>query len=71
MRFKKDMYNVVADAENGAVQVDNLNNLLLNIGRPDKILTEDEKTSLLQDVGASNRYISKDDLMELVSAKAL
>ena len=67
MRFKKDIYKVVADDNNdGAVQVDNLNNFLLNIGRQDTILTEDELRSLLQDVGATGRYISKDDLMELV-----
>jgi len=69
------MYNAVITSNRGVhgicggdakVPIDNLNNLLMNIGRTDTLLSEEEMASLLQDVGATSRFISKDDMMQLV-----
>jgi len=71
MRFRAEIYKSVAGGssnDGGAIPVDNLNNLLVNIGRADKLLTESEMMSLLQDAdAATGRCISKQDVMQLVS----
>jgi hypothetical protein len=67
-RFKKDLLRAVP-SENGFVPVDSLNSILVNIGRSDSLLTEQELTTLLQEAGAScteGRNISTQAVLQLV-----
>lgn len=68
-RFKKDLFKAIVNKESDTVSVDHLNKLLVNIGRSDKCLTEDEIVSLLEEAhpgDTSNRSISTSDMMRLV-----
>ena len=64
-RFKKDLIKVIA-ADNGSVEVDTLNHFLVNIGCSDKILSNEEFTSLLNETGAKSSGISATDMLRLV-----
>lgn len=46
-RFKRDLFQALANGQQ-RVEVDSLNNLLVNIGRTDQLLSEEELASLLQ-----------------------
>lgn len=65
-RFKKDL--VKAISANGTVEVDQLNHFLINIGHSDKLVSDDEFTTLLQEAGATapSRCIKAADMLRLV-----
>jgi hypothetical protein len=42
-----------AQSRDGQIQVDRLNEILINIGRPDQLLSEDEMNILLKEAGPS------------------
>lgn len=63
-RFKKDLLKAIAD--NDRVPVDRLNSLLVNIGRDDKLLSDEELSSLLEEAGAKGRSISAAKMLQLV-----
>jgi hypothetical protein len=54
-----------AQNDNGMVEVDSLNQILINIGQSDQILSEDEMSELLRDVGAKSRSLETSALMQL------
>jgi hypothetical protein len=57
--------------KSGLIEIDSLNRILVNIGRSDQLLSEDELATLLRDAGSSNsspgrRTIPTTTLLELV-----
>jgi Ca2+-binding EF-hand superfamily protein len=65
-RFKKEMVKA-AQSNDGTVKVDKLNEILINIGRPDQILSEAEMRQLLQEGGANeSRSIQAATMMQLL-----
>jgi hypothetical protein len=65
-RFKKEMIKAVECNDNGLIKIDSLNRILMNIGRSDQLLSEDELVTLLHDAGSTERTISATTLLELV-----
>jgi hypothetical protein len=64
-RFKKEMV-AAAQSTDGTVKVDYLNQILINIGRPDQLLSEAEMHQLLVEAGAKSRSIEMSAMMQLV-----
>jgi hypothetical protein len=66
-RFKKEMVKA-AQSNDGTVNVDKLNEILINIGRPDKILSEAEMHQLLHEGGGTeeSRSIQAAAMMRLL-----
>lgn len=70
-RFKKELVKAAQgkDLKNTSlVQVDSLNQILINIGRPEDRLSEDELKTLLNEAGCSedSRYIPVATMMQLM-----
>jgi hypothetical protein len=65
-RFKKEILNAVKQPNVDVIQVDSLNRILVNIGRQDQLLTEEEIHGLLQEVGSKDRSLKTSQLLELV-----
>jgi hypothetical protein len=55
-RFKKEMVKAI-QSNDGTVMVDSLNQILINIGRSDQLLSESEMHQLLVEAGAKSRSI--------------
>jgi hypothetical protein len=55
-----------AQSTDGTVKVDSLNQILINIGRPDQLLSESDMRQLLHEAGAKSRSIEMSAMMELV-----
>lgn len=64
-RFKKDMIKAM-QGDNNAVQVDKLNTILTNIGRHDAFLSDEELNLLLKEAGSSNRFVTVDQILQLM-----
>jgi Ca2+-binding EF-hand superfamily protein len=65
-RFKKEMIKA-AQSSDGSVKVDKLNEILVNIGRRDQILSEAEMRQLLHEGGATEtRSIQASAMMQLL-----
>jgi mitochondrial fission protein ELM1 len=54
-RFKKELAKVIS--RNGTVEVTQLNHFLLNIGRPDTLVSDAEFKNLLEEAGSTSRNI--------------
>jgi hypothetical protein len=54
-RFEKELAKALSP--NGTVEVTQLNHFLVNIGRPDTLVSDAEFKNLLEEVGSRNRYI--------------
>lgn len=69
-RFKKELLRAVqspTSQSNDSIEVDSLNRILINIGKADQILSEDELTILLKDSGIKNtRSLTTNAILELV-----
>ena len=65
-RFKKELLNAVKQPDADFIEVDSLNRILINIGRQDQLLSEEEIRSLLKEVGAKDRCLKTSQLLELV-----
>lgn len=77
-RFKKEMMKAVECNNSdrglikiGLIEIDSLNRILVNIGRSDQLLTEDEIVTLMRDAGCASsgtaaRTIPATTLYELV-----
>jgi len=48
------------------VPVESLNTVLMNIGRSDQLLSEEEMKTLLKEAGAENRCIPASKMMQLM-----
>mmetsp|Transcript_125713 Transcript_125713/g.177402 ORF Transcript_125713/g.177402 Transcript_125713/m.177402 type:complete len:117 (+) Transcript_125713:177-527(+) len=64
-RFKKQVLAPYVGG-NDAVEVDQLNLLLKNIGHPQDCLSTEEQNELLREAGSSNRCITVKKMMELI-----
>jgi archaeosine-15-forming tRNA-guanine transglycosylase len=66
-RFKKEMIKA-AQSNDGSVKVDKLNEILINIGRRDQILSEAEMRQLLHEAGGATetRSIQASAMMQLL-----
>jgi hypothetical protein len=64
-RFKKELLSPYAGS-NGSVQVEQLNELLVNIGHSEVCLTAQEQIELLQATGCNGREITLTKMMELI-----
>jgi hypothetical protein len=66
-RFKKEMIKA-AQSNDGTVKVDKLNEILINIGRRDQILSEAEIRQLLHEAGGATetRSIQAAAMMQLL-----
>lgn len=60
------MIKPALDSDKETIVVDNLNTLLVNIGRPDQILSEEELTTLVEEAGGSDRAIPASKVLQLV-----
>lgn len=67
-RFRKEMLKVADEDGKGAIGVDSLNTILVNIGRAEERLSEDELNVILKEAGASqnDRAIPLDKLLQLL-----
>mmetsp|Transcript_30207 Transcript_30207/g.69686 ORF Transcript_30207/g.69686 Transcript_30207/m.69686 type:complete len:81 (-) Transcript_30207:141-383(-) len=66
-RFRKELFKAVPKESGDAIQVDTMNQILVNIGRPGDLLTEEEWNLLLKDAGSSdNRSIPVEKMMQLM-----
>ncbi|CAB9514164.1 expressed unknown protein [Seminavis robusta] len=68
-RFRKEVVKALMTKEDAAnIQVDSLNLILNNIGRPDQCLTEAEIDLILQDLGcaAQDRSVPVDKILQLM-----
>jgi hypothetical protein len=63
-RFKKEL--LYPYASNGAIPVDELNKLLVNIGYGDLCLSSQEQLELLRQAGSSGRDIPMKEILELI-----
>jgi hypothetical protein len=63
-RVKKNLINSVSHS--GEIVVDDLNKILANIGRSDKLLSEEEMSALLQEAGATDRSISTKQVLSMM-----
>jgi hypothetical protein len=54
-RFKKELAKAISP--NGTVEVTQLNHFLLNIGRPDTLVSDAEFKNLLEEAGSTSRNI--------------
>ena len=73
VRFRKELLKAVAGQAggiiDGQIQVDRLNDILINIGRPDQLLSEEEKNVLLQEAGplcSTTRCMSTATMIDLM-----
>jgi hypothetical protein len=73
VRFRKELLKAVAGQTggiiDGQIQVDRLNDILINIGRPDQLLSEEEKNVLLQEAGplcSTTRCMSTATMIDLM-----
>jgi hypothetical protein len=65
-RFKKEMIKA-AQSNDGTLKVDSFNDILINIGRRDQILSEAEMCQLLDETGdAESRSIHPSDMLQLL-----
>jgi hypothetical protein len=64
-RFKKQILAPYVGS-NGAVEIDQLNRLLMNIGHNEDCLSFDEQNELLKAAGCTSRSISVTKLSELM-----
>lgn len=67
-RFKQEILGSLATNGN-VIKVENLNNFLHNIGRDDKLLSQEEMDALLEEAAGDakkNRSISAAKMMQLV-----
>jgi hypothetical protein len=66
-RFKKELFYPYSSNGGSSVNVDQLNNLLINIGYHDSCLSSQEQTELLRNAGETNgREISLKKILELI-----
>lgn len=66
-RFRKDLLKVVEkDGAKGVVEVDALNTILVNIGRPEERLSEEELNTILSEAGVDDRAIPVDKMIQLM-----
>ena len=65
-RFKKEVLQPYINHNDNAVDVEQLNLLLTNIGHPQHCLSLEEQTELLQAAGSNNRSITVTKMMELI-----
>ena len=68
-RFKKELIKAACtkQAAGEVVGMESLNQILINIGKPDQRLTEEDMNQLLGEFGAqnNNRTMSIDNMMKL------
>ena len=64
-RFKKELLQPYVGTD-GAVEIENLNKLMSNIGHPEGLLSSDEQRLLLEEAGSSNGCITVKKMMELI-----
>jgi hypothetical protein len=64
-RFKKELLRPYIGT-NGAVEIDDVNKLLINIGRAQDRLSAEEQRILLKEAGSHNRFITMSKMMELI-----
>jgi signal transduction histidine kinase len=67
-RFRKELLKA-AETEScpkGTVEVDSLNKILVNIGRPEEKLTEEELNAILREAGCTDRAIPVDKMIQLM-----
>jgi hypothetical protein len=62
IRFEKELAKAISP--NGTVEVTQLNHFLVNIGRPDTLVSEAEFKNLLEEVGSTNRYIDTNVMLK-------
>jgi hypothetical protein len=65
-RFKKELFFPYSSNGGSTVDVDQLNNLLINIGYHDSCLSSQEQMDLLRDAGSNGRDISMKKILELI-----
>ena len=65
-RFRKELLKPYVGAD-GAIQVEQLNTLLTNIGCSQQRLTKEEQQLLLKEAGSKNGSIEEKKMMELIS----
>jgi len=67
-RFRKELIKAAETdtCAKGTVEVDSLNTILVNIGRPEEKLTEEELNAILREAGADNRAIPVDKMIQLM-----
>jgi hypothetical protein len=65
-RFKKELFYPYSSNGGSSVDVDQLNNLLINIGYHDSCLSSQEQIELLRNAGSNGREISMKIIMELI-----
>jgi hypothetical protein len=63
-RFRKEL--LLPYAHNGAVEVEQLNKLLANIGHSEVCLTSQEQNELLREAGSNGREIALSKMVELI-----
>mmetsp|Transcript_43711 Transcript_43711/g.105416 ORF Transcript_43711/g.105416 Transcript_43711/m.105416 type:complete len:121 (+) Transcript_43711:236-598(+) len=64
-RFKKEVLRPYV-GENGALQIEDINAMLKNIGHEEDCLSEKEQTEFLAAAGSTNRSIEASKMMELM-----
>jgi hypothetical protein len=65
-RFKKELLSPYSSNGGSSVDVDQLNNLLINIGYRDYCLSSQEQLELLRSAGSQGREIPMNQVMELI-----
>lgn len=69
-RFKKELIKAACTKQEAGevVGMESLNQILINIGKPDQRLTEEDMNQLLGEFGAqnNNRTMSIDNMMKLI-----
>lgn len=65
-RFRKELLYPYASNGGSSVDVDQLNNLLTNIGYRDFCLSSQEQMELLRNAGSNGREIPMKQMMELI-----
>lgn len=65
-RFKKELLSPYVGS-NGAVEIEQLNKLLANIGRAEYRLSPEEQEVLLEAAGSSDRSIELKKMLELIA----
>ena len=68
-RFRKELIKAAVNEShaNGAVEVETLNKILINIGRPEERLSDEELNAILAEAGAmDDRIISVDKMLQLM-----
>jgi Ca2+-binding EF-hand superfamily protein len=54
-RFKKELIKALGSPSSSAIEIDSLNQMLINIGRPDERLSENDLDLLLKEAGVNDQ----------------